>query len=707
MQFNTLLPKNYSTVPSLKLHYFGALRIELNGAPLTMRTTKTAALLAYLALEGTQPQPRSHLATLLWDGYEQQTARSSLRVALTYLRQALLPLQPFQILHKCVQWNWAQAEFWSDVLDFEAVLNPTGPILPAQLHELKALCKYEFMAGWENVDSAPFQKWVVKRRAHYQTLLNNLQQRVTTHATVAAQQSPMPRSRHNLLRPLTPLVGRAETVDALRQMLLDAQYPLLVLVGEGGIGKTRLALATTWSLVNTDVTQAYAASTTKRTALLFPDGIWFVPLNELGLQALTGSHVVVERVATAISATLSLRFTETEPVAQQLLTWLSQKALLLILDGFEHLTDADAFLGMIVQTAYRVKVLVTSQRRLNLQVATIVPVQELATPDSATAASAPVEQLQSYPSIQLFVERAQRIRMDFQLDPQNGATIAQICRLVGGMPLGIELAAAMMTIYSAQKIVEQLTHDDVNLQMTWADLSPWHRNIEQMLATSWQLLTTKEAQVLAQCATISGSFSLAAVLKISGATPVIIRTLVEKSLLRWHNPEADRFTLHALVRHYAHRQLQQMPALEADTRTRHAAYYLTLLQEQAAATPNQLAAQQLIYTKLENIRTAWAWSCEAGDVTLLEKAHEALAWFYRVVALFTEAFSVFEQAAAALAQPLVGATHNDERRVRLQAKLLMLAAEFGHMIGRVEESKQHLQAAQAITQQIDDPTRLT
>lgn len=710
MQFdptNTLRHKNYSAGLSLKLHYFGPLRIELNGAPLTLRTTKTAALLAYLALEGKQPQPRTHLATLLWDGYEQQTARSSLRVALTYLRQALLPLHPFQILHKCVQWNCTQAECWSDVLAFEeAVLNPSEQISPAQLHEVMALCKHEFMAGWENVDSAPFQKWVVKRRLHYQTLLNNLQQRVATHSAIPAKEIAMPRNRHNLLRPLTPLVGRAETVDDLRQILLDPQYPLLVLIGEGGIGKTRLALATAWSLVNMNATRAHSVMTAKRAALPFPDGIWFVPLSELVPQASTCSNDLVDRVATAISNTLSLRFTETEPVAPQLLTWLSQKALLLILDGFEHLTDADAFLSMIVQTAYRVKVLVTSQRRLNLQAATIVPVQELATPDSATAANATVEQLQSYPSIQLFVERVQRIRMDFQIDPQNGATIAHICRLVGGMPLGIELAAAMMTIYSAPKIVEQLTQDAVNLQMTWADLSPWHRNIEQMLATSWQLLTTEEAHLLAQCTTMIDSFSLAAALQISGATPVTLRTLVEKSLLRQHNLEVDRFTMHELVRHYARRQLQQMPALEAHTRTRHAVYYLTLLQEQEAAIPNELAAQQIIYANLENIRAAWAWSCEAGEIALLETAHEALAWFYRVVALFTEAFTVFERAAVALAQPLVQTAHHDERRVYLQAKLLILAAEFGRKIGRIEESKQHLQAAQTISQQTGDATLL-
>lgn len=705
--YNTLILKNCGAAPSLKLHYFGPLRIELNGTPVTMRTTKTAALLVYLALEGKQPQPRTHLAALLWDGYGQQTARSSLRVALTYLRQALLPLQPIHILHKCVQWNSTQAESWCDVLAFEeALLSLAEQSTPARVEEVMALAKHEFLTGWENVDSAPFQKWVLKRRAHYQALINNLQQRLATRPPVTARQVAVPRHRHNLRRPLTPLVGRAETVDDLCQKLLDPQYPLLVLVGEGGIGKTRLALATAWSLVAMNVNRDYSGMTAHRTALSFPDGIWFIPLNELIPQALTGSDDVAERVAAAISTTLSLPFSKTELVVQQLLSWLSQKALLLILDGFEHLKAADAFLSMLVQSAYRVKVLVTSRRRLNLQAATSVPVQELATPEMASAASATVEQLRSYPSIQLFVERVQRIRMDFQLDPQNGATIAQICHLVGGMPLGIELAAAMMTIYSASKIVEQLTQDAVNLQMTWADLSPWHRNIEQMLATSWQLLTTAEAHLLAQCTTMINSFSLAAALQISGATAVTLRTLVEKSLLRQHNLEADLFTMHELVRHYARRQLQQMPALEAHTRARHAAYYLTLLQEQETAIPNELSARQIIYAKLENIRAAWAWSCEAADVALLETAHEALAWFYRVVASYTEAFTAFEQAATALAQPLVQTAHNDERRVHLQAKLLILAAEFGRKIGRVEESKQHLQAAQAISQQLGDATLL-
>lgn len=691
------------SVPSLKIYYFGSLYIEFNGAPLTLRTAKTAALFAYLAIEGKQPQLRTHLAALLWDGYEQQTARSSLRVALAYLRQALLPLQPFQILHKWVQWNRTQAAIWSDALAFEeAVLSQAEQSSPSQLQKAMALYQDEFLRGWENIDSAPFQRWVLQRRAYYQTLLNHVQSQLTTRFTVTPKRVAMPSNRHNLLRPLTPLVGRAETVDTLRQMLLEPQYPLLVLVGEGGIGKTRLALATAWSLLNIDVNSISPAMPTHDASTPFMDGIWFVPLNEIVPQTLTCSSVLVERVAAAISATLSLRFTETEPVVQQLFTWLRTKSLLLILDGFEQLTGADAFLDLLLQTAHRVKVLVTSRRRLNLQAATIFPVQELAAPDAATAATATIEHLQSYPSIKLFIERAQRIRMDFQLDPQNGAAVAQICRLVGGMPLGIELAAAMMTIYSAPKLVEQLTRDAVNLQMAWADLSPWHRSMEQVLTTSWQLLTAEEARLLAQCAVIIGDFSLVAAMTIGEADPVTLRALVEKSLLRQHNQATDRFTIHELVRQYARRHLKQMPALEAHTCARHAAYYLSLLQEQAAAIPNDLSAQQIIRAEFENIRAAWTWSCETGDILLLEKASEALVWFYRVTAFYTEAFTAFEKASAAVPRPVVITDSDAKRRAHLRIKLLISASEFGRRIGRVDDSKQFLQEAEVVSRQSAD-----
>lgn len=705
--YNPRAYKQYTAVPNLKIYCFGPLRIELNGVPLALRTAKTAALLAYLAIEGKQPQPRTLLAALLWDGYEQQTARSSLRVALTYLRKTMLPLQPLHILHKCVQWNSAQAAIWCDAQAFEETgANWAGQMSAAQVKEVMTLYKGDFLAGWENVDSTPFQKWVLKRRTHYQTLRHHLQQRASTPVSVTKKSAVAPPNRHNLLRPLTPLIGRAETIDVLHEMLLNPQHPLLVLIGEGGIGKTRLALAAAWSLVNSNINKSSAIASTQHTTTPFPDGIWFVPLGELVAQTLAVSNEVVERIATAISVTLSLRFTEPAPLAQQLLTWLHQKSLLLILDGFEHLAAADAFLGTLLQTAYGVKVLVTSRRRLNLQAATIFPVEELATPDETSVATATLEQLQRYPSIQLFVERTQRIRMDFQLDTQNSATIAQICRLVGGMPLGIELAAAMMTIYPAAKIAEQLMYDAVNLQMTWADLSPWHRNIEQMLAASWQLLTLDEANLLAQCTLFSGSFTLAAVTTISGTTPDRVRTLVEKSLLRQHTLETDRFTMHELVRHYAHRQLQQQPGLEEQTRARHATYYLALLHEQETVLPNELAAQQIITAELENIRAAWAWSSKSKEIPLLEQACEALAWYYRITAFHTEAFALFTQAATAIVTPAEITDSTNKRQAHLYTKFLLYAAEFGRKIGRIEESKRFLQEARAVGQRLDTPPLL-
>lgn len=701
MQIDTCNPRLYKhaiAIPNLKIYCFGPLRIELNGAPLALRTTKTTALLAYLALEGKQPQPRIHLAALLWDGYEQRTARSSLRVALTYLRQALLPLQPLHLLHKCVQWNNTRGAIWCDAQTFEEIaVNQTEQKSSTQLKETLDLYKGEFLAGWENVDSVPFQKWVLKRRTHYQTLRKNLQQRSITQFAIPAKPIVASPNRHNLLRPLTPLVGRTETINVLHKMLLDPQHPLLVLTGEGGIGKTRLALATAWSLVNSKINPAFPQH---QATGPFSDGIWFVPLGELIDPTLVTDTEGVKQVATAIGATLALRFTEAEPVAQQLLTWLQRKSLLLILDGVEHLAAVDAFLSSLLQTAYGVKVLVTSRRRLNLQAATTLPVEELDAPDVATAATATLEQLQSYPSIQLFIERAQRIRMDFQLDLQNGTAISQICRLVGGMPLGIELAAAMMTIYSAPMIAEKLMLDAVNLQITWADLSPWHRNIEQMLATSWQFLTAEEARLLAQCTLFNGSFTLDAVTWISESTPAIVRNLVEKSLLRQHSLETDRFTMHELVRHYAQRQLQQQVGLEEQTRTRHATYYLILLQEQETLLPNEQTAQHRIAAELENIRAAWKWSYTTKALSLLEQSYVALAWYYRVTALHTEAYMLFTQAAAAMASQSESADSTYQRQQYLYASFLLNAAEFSHKSGRAEEGKQFLYEVRTISQQL-------
>ena len=641
---------------TMKLTYFGAFQLEVNGQLVTnFRTEKTAALLAYLVLEGQAPLPRTRITNLLWHGYQKNAAQASLRVALTHLRQMLGPGAPIKATHKHIHFDNTAIEIWCDVDALvEAATNPVAHLSNRQLAERLTLYRGEFLEGWEMLDSAPFQEWLQQRRAYYHNIVTNLRRHVTPLPSKIARPY-----QHNLPRRPTPLFGHTTTLAQLRTLLLDHQHPLITLIGEGGIGKTRLALAAASSLIETaPIDQAQP----------FDDGLWFVPLNDL-----LPTADLPDKLATAIGIACGISFTATASLSTQLNHWLSTKSLLLILDSFEHLTTASTWLTSLLQAAPQVKLLVTSRQRLNLQAAIVLPVYELAIPAADPAIR--VEQLLTYPSVQLFVERGQRVRPTFRLHAGNAADVAQICRQMAGVPLGIELAATLLLLYSPAQIVAQLTVNALTLRTEWLDWPQRHQSIEEVLTTSWRLLSTDEAALLARLAVIKGDFTLGEAITIGDAHSATLFALVDKSLLRQTSDDDSHFTMHDLVRDYALRQLRQQPAMEMATYKRHAAYYLAMVAAEETALPNIRTAQTRLMSQLDNIRAAWAWSVEQGEVALWAKASDGIIWFYRMVGFSQEAVTALRVAANALRSYLV-ATPNAHQYQPLLARLLVGVAEF-------------------------------
>lgn len=613
---------------NLKLTYLGAFQIEVNGQLINnFRTEKTAALLAYLVLEGQSPVLRHQLTDLLWHGYEKKAAQTSLRVALTYLRQMLAPAEPIKATHKHIYFDDTDVVIWSDVGALTETASLQGEQLSAQqLTERLALYRGEFLEGWEQVDSVPFQEWLQQRRVYYQSMAANLGRRLTPLLNKGFRPQ-----LHNLPRRVTPLFGYTAALTQLRALLLNFQHPLITLIGEGGIGKTRLTLAAAWSLL--EVTLGGQPSP-------FPDGLWFVPLNDL-----VPTADLPDKLAAAIGTACGCSFATTTSVSAQLYAWLRTKSLLLILDSFEHLIAASTWLHSLLQTAPQVKILVTSRQRLNLPVAVVFPVYELATP-AAEPSLTMVDHL-TLPSVQLFLERGQRVRPGFHLQPGNAADVAQICRQMAGIPLAIELAASLLLLYTPAQIAAQLATASLTLRSEWVDLPARHQSIEAVLAASWHLLSAAEAALLARLAVIKGCFPLAAATTIGVTAPDTFFALVDKSLLR-QAAQAECFTMHDLVRHYALRQLQQQPADELATRRRHAVYYLDMVAAEAHALPNVPAAQKQLLAELENVRAAWHWSVDQGEVAIWAKASDGLLCFYRMMGFSQEAVTALHAAATAL-----------------------------------------------------------
>lgn len=637
----------------IKLTYFGVFHLEVNGQLIAnFRTEKTAALLAYLVLEGQAPIPRTRLMDLLWHGYQKKAAQISLRVALTHLRQMLGPT--IKATRKHIQFDSTDIHLWRDIDTLAATASTElSQVSSRQLTEHLALYHGEFLEGWELVDSAPFQEWLQQRRAYYQNIVANLRQQLT----LLSNKVPY-HAQHNLPRRLTPLFGHTKAVAQLRQLLLDPQHVLLTLIGEGGIGKTRLALAAAWSL--TEVIEGSPPPP-------FSDGLWFVPLSDLNPAA-----ELSDQLATAIGMVCGISFTTTTSLTIQLRYWLSDKSLMLILDSFEHLTAASDWLNSLVQAAPQAKILVTSRQRLNLQAAIVVPVYELVIP--ALDLTLTVEKLLTYPSVQLFIERGQRVRPSFRLHDDNAADVAQICRQMAGLPLGIELAATLLLLYSPAQIVAQLKVNTLTLRTEWLDWPTRHYSIAEVLTTSWRLLSPNEAALLARLAVIKGNFTLGEAITIGDAQPGMLFALVDKSLLR-QTADEEYFTMHDLVRTYALSQLQQQPLLERSTYRRHAAYYLAMVAAEETTLPNTRTAQTRLMNQIDNIRAAWAWSIAQGEVTLWAQASNGLIWLYRMVGLSQEAATALRTAANAL-RAYVPTSARAAQYQPLLASLLVGIAEF-------------------------------
>ena len=238
------------------------------------------------------------------------------------------------------------------------------------------------------------------------------------------------RPRHHLpVQPL-PLIGREQELAALHRLLLREESRLVTLTGPGGTGKTHLS-----AQAAVDVVDAFA------------DGIFVVALTPIREPAL---------VTTTIAQTLEVWEEPGTPILTTLKAYLRDKQLLLVLDNFEQVVTAAPIVAELLAAAPRLKVLVTSREVLHLRGEHIFAVPPLAIPDPERLP--PFDRLMQYAGVRLFVERAQAARADFQVTQENATAIAAICHRLDGLPLAIELAAARVTVFSPQGLLERLGH---------------------------------------------------------------------------------------------------------------------------------------------------------------------------------------------------------------------------------------------------------
>jgi predicted ATPase/DNA-binding CsgD family transcriptional regulator len=432
---------------------------------------------------------------------------------------------------------------------------------------------------------------------------------------------------HNLPSQLTLFVGRVEEISEIHALLANPECRLLTVVGVGGIGKTRLALQAAGQIADA-----------------FADGVYFVPL-----QPVTSMQFFVSAVADAIGFTPA---GSEEPQAQ-LLKHVRNKELLLIVDNIEHLQEGVNLLTAILAAAPAVKMLVTSREVLHLQEEWVYPIQGLDYP-RLSAASIAVEggteesaedkiDLMAYSAVQLFVERARRMRRGFSLEVE-AADVVAICQLTEGMPLALELAASWTRSLSCRAIAGEIRHNLDFLAADWRNIPDRQRSMRAVFDHSRDLLTATEQEVFKRMAVFRGGFHRRAAEFVAGASLATLGSLVNHCLLRWEL--AGRYQMHELLRQYAEELLRDIPQEKAEIDERHCTYYSELLYKRL---PNlvgsgQLEAVRVLEDELENIRVAWQYAVETRNIEAIGKAVQSFAFFFEYRSRHLEGIKLLEEA---------------------------------------------------------------
>ncbi|MEM7331183.1 MAG: tetratricopeptide repeat protein [Chloroflexota bacterium] len=437
--------------------------------------------------------------------------------------------------------------------------------------------------------------------------------------------------RDNLPARTAPYFGREFERQQLITYLLDENYRLVTLLGEGGVGKTSLSIEVGRELVEH-----------------FRDGVWLIQLAGLERRspdALFDAQLEGEMI-TAVSQALGLEIAGQMSPKEQLLTYLRQNRLLLIFDNYEHVLAGADLVGDILKRAPQVSMLVTSREPLNFVSEFVYPVQGLEPPSLAEK-----ENLKTFASVQLFADRASRVARNLVLDGNTIEEIAKIVTLVDGNPLAIELAAASLRKRPLSTLFNEINASIDTLASRQRDVPQRHRSMRGVFVDSWQMLSDHEQTVLAKLAVFRGGSAQEAAQKVTGASALDLELLAEKSLVQvaFQENGQTRFRLHELLRQFA---LEQLGDGLEETTARHSETYLAFLADRADAllgeNPQIPAAE--ITQDFENVRKGWQTAVSTQNLKTILPAIYPLSTFFQLrgryqeqVAMFSSAIDSFEQ----------------------------------------------------------------
>jgi len=468
--------------------------------------------------------------------------------------------------------------------------------------------------------------------------------------------------------PLNRFFGRDIEIGQVQSLWEARSARLITLTGVVGSGKTRLAV-----------------EIASRMAARHPGAVAIVPLADLRDARL---------VPAAVADRLQLpRFRE-GLVQDQLVAHLGQRDFLLVLDNLEHLVDGVVlFIRQMLERVPSLTILATSQTRLGLDGEREIPVPPLASPRGRLQKARP-EDLMRLTSVQLFVDRAQAVRSDFEIDVRNAVDIAQICDRLEGIPLAIELCAAWAQALSPAQMLVQLDHRFDLLVSRRSDSEPRHRSLHAAVEHSYHLISPDLQVFFNRLSVFRGGWTLEAANAIvqvkspgssGGQNSGLVSTLDQLMRLRDRSlilteesgPEM-RYRMLDTLRDFAAR----LRTLEEDEALRrwHAEFFLAVAEE---AEPRIVGPDQAVWlnrlkTEHDNFRAALAWSIDVGDAGIALRLASALAPFWNAHGHLAEGQ---DWLARVTDVPQPGTGESDLRRYRARALNAwgMLARNQGHL----------------------------
>lgn len=414
----------------------------------------------------------------------------------------------------------------------------------------------------------------------------------------------------NLPAQTTPFIGRHKELVEIEDMLSSADCRLVTLIGPGGMGKTRLSIE--------------AAG--RQTSGPYTHGVYFVPLAPL-----PEDDPIISTLAESISFTFG-----PGDLDMQLINYLREKNMLLVMDNFEHVLPRASLVDAILNAAPGVKVLATSRSRLNIQSECLYDVPPMEIPRSSSPAS--IEQVEA---VQMFLAYARRVQPGFSLEDGDYAPVIEICRLVDGLPLGLELAASWLRLLSPVEIAEELRQSLDFLESDSRGLPERHRSLRGVFEYSWKLASEEEKQAYLGLTVFRGGFTREAAKEVAGTSLMALRGLVDKSLVR-RNPDG-RYFIHGLLHQYGKELLEANPAADTATHKKHSAYYLQLLKKIDLNNLGDRFEKTMdeLDTEHENMHVALKWAIEERQAEDIQAVIEVVARYLEVRGRYPDMLNLF------------------------------------------------------------------